>query len=208
MATIKIVLFDVDGVIINLPHYFSRELEEQGYEGARENLDSFFQGEDCRRSCEGKADAQTRIKPYLSRFGWTGTAKDYFRQQFEFEKKYFDSDLMNVVAKLRKNGIKCYLSTDQIYCRAKFLLDEMNFRNLFDGHFISCDIGFRKCHNEFWEHVMRELKKELLKVNPEDILYFDDAQNNVNVALKFGIQAEIYQNIDQVEALADHMIVY
>ncbi|MFA6096213.1 MAG: HAD family hydrolase [Candidatus Paceibacterota bacterium] len=196
----KVVLFDVDGVLINLPHYFSKELQRQGYEDAQESLNAFYQGEDSRQCSEGKADAQICIMPYLEKFGWTGSAGDYFERQFDFERKYLDKDLVSLVAELRGGGVKCYLCTDQMANRAEFLLREMGFGDIFDGHFISCRIGFRKCHEEFWDQVAAELKKEFPELKLDEVVYFDDIQNNIDVASRFGIRAFLYNGIDQVKA--------
>lgn len=70
----KIMLFDVDGVLINLPNYFSKELSEEGYGNAQESLNSFYHGEESRQCSEGKAEAERSIMPYLEKFGWTGSA--------------------------------------------------------------------------------------------------------------------------------------
>jgi len=199
MSKTKIILFDVDGVLIKLPHYFSNELENGGYENAEENLNLFYHGEDSRKCSEGKADAEKNIRPYLEKFGWKGSAKDYFERQFAFEKGYLDKDLISLVATFQRRGMKCCLSTDQMANRAEYLLDEMNFRNIFDKHYISCYIGFRKCHENFWNHVMADLEKEFPELDPDDVAYFDDNRNNIDVALRFGIRAFLYKDIGRLK---------
>lgn len=196
---IKVVLFDIDGVLIRLPHYFSRELEKQGYKNAIVNLDNFYNGIFKQQCLVGKVDVNKIIIPYLDRFGWKSTAKKYFNQQFNFEKKYLDYKLISLVKKLQNKGARCYLCTDQDENRAKFLLNKMDFKNIFDGYFISCRIGYRKCDNSFWIHVINKLKKEFSKVKAENIMFFDDNKNNVNVALKFGIHAFLFKNICQLK---------
>ena len=195
----KIILFDVDGVLINLPHYFSKELQKEGYENAPESLNSFYHGEDSRQCSEGKAEAERSVAPYLEKFGWTGSARDYFERQFYFEKKYLDDDLISLVAELRGRGVRCYLCTDQMANRAEFLLREMGFEDIFDGHFISCQIGFRKCHEEFWNWVVMDLKKEFPELKLDEVAYFDDIQNNIDVASKVGIRALLYRGIGQLK---------
>lgn len=197
MNKIKIILFDVDGVLIRLPYYFSIELEKQGYKNVKEILDSFFNGNDNHQCLEGKANAEKIIMPYLKKFGWTGTAKDYLKQQFHFERKYLDKNLISQVNQLRNQGVKCYLSVDQEGNRARFLLSEMNFQNIFDGHFISCYIGYRKCHDDFWSYVINELKKEFSNIKPDEIVLFDDVQDNIDVALKFGVKAFLFKDAAQ-----------
>jgi len=195
----KAILFDVDGVLIKPPHYFSKELQEGGYKSAEGSLNLFYHGEDSRKCSEGKADAQTCIMPYLEKFGWAGSAKDYFEQQFDFEKRYLDKDLISLVTRLRNKGIKCYLSTDQMANRAEYLLNEMEFKNIFDGHFISCYIGYRKCHENFWSRVIADLEKEFFGLRRDEIIFVDDIQNNIDVASGFGIRALLYGGIGQLK---------
>ena len=192
----KVILFDVDGVLIRLPNYFSQELDKRGYKGAEKSLTSFFKGSDNQECVEGKANFEKKIMPYLEKFTWKGTAEEYFQKQFQFEKKYLDQNIISRIEQFRARGIKCYLCTDNSKLRAEFILGEMDFKNIFDGYFISCFIGYRKCHNEFWSYLINKLGKEIF---PSEIVFFDDAQNNIDVALKFGIKAILFENIAQFE---------
>lgn len=198
MNRVKVCLFDIDGVLIRLPHYFSKELEDRGYKNVVESLNYFFNVEN-HQCLEGKADAEEIIMPFLKKFGWKETAKNHLKQQFEFERKYLDNEFISLVKQLRQKGVKCYLSTDQEKHRARFLLNEMNFQRIFDGYFISCYIGYRKCQNDFWEHVMNALKKELPDIKPAEIVFFDDIQKNIDIALEYGIQAILFKNMTQFE---------
>ncbi|MBA3046862.1 HAD hydrolase-like protein [Patescibacteria group bacterium] len=197
MKKTKIILFDIDGVLIRLPHYFSKELEDNGYNNVAESLNPFFNGDDGYQCLEGKADAEKNIMPFLKKFGWKGTAKSHLKQQFQFESSYLDKNFISLIKGLRKKGVKCYLSTDQEKNRAKFLLHEMNFKNIFDGYFISCYIGYRKCHDDFWKHALKILNKEFPDIKPDEIVFFDDIQSNIDTALKFGIKSFLFKNIKQ-----------
>jgi len=190
MRKIKAVLFDVDGVLIRVPHYFGTELEGRGYKDAAEWLRKYFHDGDHYPCLEGKGDLKERIEPYLRGFGWEHSVDEYFRQQLEFEGSFLDGEMMGIVAELRGRGMKCLLATDQEEHRLRFLLEEMDFRNLFDGCFVSCRIGCRKIDDGFWAHVARELADE--GIEPAEAAFFDDLQDNVDVALRAGIQAELF----------------
>ena len=199
MAKTKVILFDIDGVLIRPPNYFSEELEKQGYKKAEKNLTSFFQGSDYWKCLEDKASPEKSIMPYLKRFNWKETAGDYFKKQFQFEKKYLDQDLIKQIEEYRNQRMKCYLSTDKIKNRAEFFLNEMNFKNIFDGFFISCYMGYRKCHDQFWISAIKKLKKEIKGVKPNEIVFFDDIQNNIDVASRFGINAILFKDASQIK---------
>ncbi len=191
----KIILFDIDNVLIRPPRYFSEELEEQGHKDAVEHLKSFFLNEDWRKCKEGKADPFKLVAPYLKKFGWKKSAKEFFLQHAQFGEKYLDKNFISNIKKLKEKGIKCYLCTDQAKYKAEYLLNDMGFKDIFYKHFISHSIGYRKCHDEFWVYVLKELKKEFKDLDVNEIVYFDDSQDNVDLALKFGIKGFVFTDI-------------
>lgn len=197
MNKAKIILFDVDGVLIRPPYYYSHELEKMGYKDAVKVLNSFFSSENNWSCLEGKNDAYRIVEPYLKKIGWKKTAREYFQEQFIFEEQYLDKELVLMVDKLRASGIKCYLCTDQEKNRADFLLQEMGFEKIFDQCFMSCHIGCRKSGNQFWEHVMDELKKEIPGITPHEVIFFDDDQKNVEKAAEFGIRSHVVRDIEK-----------
>ena len=198
MTKIKVILLDIDGVLIRLPQCFSMELEKQGYSNVIESLEPFYHGSN-RQCLEGRADVEAIIMPYLKKIGWTKTAAEYFSQQFVFESKYFDKTFISLVKNFQNKNIACYLCTDQENNRAKFLLDEMNFSNIFDGYFISCYVGYRKCHDNFWIHTISKLQEKFPNIKSNEIAFFDDRQGNIDTALKFGIKAFLFTDMNKFE---------
>ncbi len=195
----KVILFDEYNVLTRPPHYFDQELESQTYKNVVENLNAFFKSDIIKQCNEGKADITKSIMPFLKKFGWEDTAENYLQQQFEFEAKYLDKDLLALIQNFRNKEIKCYLTTDQEKNRAKFLLENTQLGNSFDGHFISCLIGYRKCQDNFWAHVLRELKKELPSILANEIVFFDDIQKNIDTASKHGIQTFLFTDMKKFE---------
>jgi FMN phosphatase YigB (HAD superfamily) len=196
---IKIILFDIDGVLINSPHYFPVELERNGYIGAEKEIEKFYINGDNNKCNEGKADELKLIFPYLKNINWEKSSEDYFNEQYQFEKKHLDEQLLSMIEGFQKKSIKCFTCTDQTRHRAKFLLNEMNFQNIFDGQLISCFEGYRKCHDEFWINIFKKLKTEFNDIKKEEIVFFDDIQNNIDTAEKFGIKGFLFTNLNKFE---------
>lgn len=199
MSKPKIILFDVDGVLICLPNYFTKELENKGYAGAEEVMNPFYRGEINWAYTEGRSDAREMVGPYLEKFGWKGTAQEYFDEQFQFERRFLDQDLIALVVNLKNQDVLCCLATDQEKYRAKFLMDEMDFKNIFDKYYFSCEIGKRKCADEFWKYVLWDAEKDLPGIQPWEIVYFDDIQKNIEIASSFGIQSFLFTDKLQFE---------
>ncbi len=190
--SIKVILFDVDGVLLQTPHYFSHELENQGYKNAIETLNNYYWG--VHNQClEGKQETEITIEPYLKDIGWKDGAIWYFQSQYAFDKKHINKDLFASIGKLREDGVLCYLWTDQEQIRAKILLEQFNFQEKFDGYFISCRLGSRKSGSLFWESVLQTLQD----FNPSEIVFFDDVQTNVDKAKEFWIESRLFTDMEQ-----------
>ena len=105
----KIILFDIDGVIIRPPHYFWRELESLWYKNAEKILDDFFRKENT--ACtDWKVDTEKSIVLYLQRMWWEKTTEVFFQEQFEFEAQFFDKSFTKIVKDLQDRDILCYFT--------------------------------------------------------------------------------------------------
>lgn len=199
MSKPKVILFDVDGLLIRLPHYFTKVLEDRGYKGAGAVMEKFYSEEMNVVYNEGRGDAREMALPYLREFGWKGTADEIFDEQFRFEKDYLDKDLIDLIGKLKEEGTVCCIATDQERHRAKYILEEMGFKDIFDRWYISCDIGARKCDAKFWEKVLEDLGGIVPSAQAWDIVYFDDVNKNVDAASNFGLRSFLFTNKIQFE---------
>ena len=182
---IKVVLFDIDGVLIRIQKYFSRVLEDRGYKKAPEELDKYY-GSD--HACTtGNADPLIEVQNYLLGFGWEKSAKEYFDEQFMYEKQYLDIDMLENIRNLRRMNIPCFLATDQNHYRKSFLLNHLGLKKEFDGWFVSADLGYRKIENGFWESAISRLVQNSIVRNGEDIMFIDDRKANIDKAYEYGI---------------------
>lgn len=199
MSKPKIILFDVDGVLIRYPHSFSEDMKRRGYPEAKTVLEEFYDISHNRIYNEGRGDMQELIVPYLQKLGWQGSVEDFFKEQHEYSKRYLDGDMMALAPQLKQQGVGCYLASNQDKYRAHFLWEEAGLRDIFDGHYFSCDIGHKKDDNGFWEYVLEDIGKIMPGVQAWDIIYFDDAKGNIDAAAQFGIQSFLFTDKLQFE---------
>ena len=68
-------------------------------------------------------------------------------------------------------------------------IDNMELRERFDYILISADCGIEKPNREFYEKLIANLKEK-----PEDILFVDDDQENIEAAKKSGLSVLLYDN--------------
>lgn len=189
----KIFLLDADGVTLPKTGYFSdRYAAEFGV--AAESLRSFFQNE--LRECQlGTKDLREVLPKYFADWQWKGSIDELLQYWFA-DGNMPDPEVLAVVRKVRSEGVKCYLATDQEKYRAAYLWNDLGLSKEFDGSFFSCDLGACKTEAVYWQKVLEKLGNP----NPSDVEFWDDDQENVTVAQKAGINAHFFTNIGDFKA--------
>jgi putative hydrolase of the HAD superfamily len=187
--TIQAALFDVDGiVIIGRKQLFSHALaEKQGI--PREVVEEFFLN-NFRKCSFGKADLKEEIAPYLTKWNWQGSVDSLLKFWFETESAK-DPEVIKIISKLRSKGVKCYVATRQEKYRLKYIWENLGLKEHFDGVFSTCDIGYDKKDPEYFQYIFKELE-----LKPEEFIFFDDSQANVDNAKSLGIRAYHHDNIE------------
>jgi putative hydrolase of the HAD superfamily len=186
-SMIKTLLFDVDGVLVPHRLAFSKKLASD--HGVTREMTAPFFSEKLYSCLIGTADLKEEIAPYLPQWGLTHSVDEFLAYWFEAE-KVVDHDLLASIARLREQGKLCYLATNQERYRTAYLLREMGFSDRFEGVFSSCIVGCLKTDPGFFEQVLRSLKG----TEADEILFWDDLPENVEVARQVGLQAEVYTN--------------
>ena len=138
----------------------------------------------------GKADLREVILPYLKEWRWDRTVDEYLQAWFDFENQP-DTVLLAKIQELRTSWIQCHIATNQEKYRLKYLKKEMHFESLFDSIFCSAEMGLKKPEKAYYESIINTLR-----VDPSDIIYYDDAVENVESARKLGIRTVHYRSID------------
>lgn len=189
----KVCVFDADGVLAVPSEPFS-----YGY--ARRNsipIDLFqkFFREEFPRALVGQAD----LKDLLTKHSDTwqvGTPEEIMREWFDAENIQAEQAL-KVVHELKSRGHNCYLATNQEQYRGNFMKTVM-FPGLFDGYFISGEMGVKKPETGFFQQVIVKLQDDMPGITPEEITFFDDTLEHVEGAKQVGIDARHYTHVDQL----------
>lgn len=189
---IKVVLFDLDGVLVASEKIFSKRLVEE-YGADEASISQFFNGvfSEC---LVGKADMKEEIREYTNRWRWNGSIDDLLHYWFSNEANV-DERLLVVIQELRRQGIKCYLATNQEKYRTAYIANEMGFSKILDGIFSSSSVGYLKNCPQFFEYVLNQMAD----IKPEEVLFVDDSEDNIETAQDIGIQAEIYTDFNNFQ---------
>lgn len=191
---IKAIIFDADGMVIKKGPRFSDYLEKDSVIPVVITKD-FFENEfqDC---LVGKADLKEELSKYIEKWGWTRTVNDLLDYWFSVGKNV-DPDMISTIEKLRSEGILCYLATNQEKYRTEyFIRSEMDFGNVFDNVFSSAYIGFKKPQTEFFNHIMNSLPEGTER---NEVMFWDDDEDNVKEAEQFGFQANLYTDFEDFQ---------
>lgn len=182
-APVEVIVFDADGVLIP-PWGFARYLQQHHPEIAPQTS-SFFRGP-FTDAIIGKADLREILPDFLAQWAWPHSLDEFLTRWFEAEKET-NVELVAAIKRLREQGIRCYLATNQEQYRVAYMREQMGLGTLFDDIFSSCQIGCRKPDAAFYATVTAALA-----LPPQNILFFDDTQANVDAARASGWQAELY----------------
>ena len=191
----KAILFDADGVIIH-SEMFSLQYQKL-YGISNEAMIPFFKT-DFKPCLIGKADLIEVVTPWLIKWKWESSAKEFLDLWFKAE-DHIDQRMLNIIKQLRSKGIKCYLATNQEKHRTEYMKDQMGFDKIFDHVFSSAYIGYTKPAKKYYEFI---LNKTNLK--PEELMFFDDCQENVDGAKEINIQAHFF-NFEEFKNLIQHI---
>lgn len=180
------ILFDTDWVLVRSPMW-SEEYSYQAWIDPK-IMKPFFTGV-FQKCILWTADLREVIVPFLRDWWWEWSSDEYLQAWFDFENQP-DRELIAKIQELRRKWVRCYVATNQEKYRLKYLRNVMNFENLFDGIFCSAEMGMKKPDVEYYKKII-----DTLWVPPSDIIYYDDAHENIEVAKNLGIQSVFYTTI-------------
>lgn len=188
----KELLLDVDGVVIRPRNkYFSEKFSED-YRIPLDQILPFFKGE-YKKAAIGEVNIKDILPDYLQKWGWKGTVDDFLKYWYESEKDV-DQGVLKIVRELRKNGVRVHLVSDNEAGRAKYLMEVVGLGKEFDSGFFSSELGVTKSDPQFFQKVAEQLQTEA-----GNIIYFDDDQKNVDAAKGVGIDAHLFENIEDLK---------
>ncbi|NTW15447.1 MAG: HAD-IA family hydrolase [Candidatus Moranbacteria bacterium] len=197
MNDIKAILLDADGLLIKKQRYFSDILHEQ-YGVSAEMVIPFFKTRfrDCQKAT---ADLKEELVPFLKQWKWEGDVESFL--EFWFSQSVVDSDVLDVVRDLRERGLKCYLATDQEKYRAEYIEKNLGIGHELDGFFYSFESGLSKSDPRFFEVIL-----EKLDLSPEEVIFFDDEEENVEVGRSFGIKSVLIDGTEDFRSVAERYV--
>jgi putative hydrolase of the HAD superfamily len=186
---IKVALFDADGVVVTPEKIFSQRMHKE-YGVPKEELEKFFRG-DFQKCLVGSADLRELLASKVEGWNWKGTVDELLEYWFSNESQT-DKRVVDIVQQLKEKGIRVYLATNQEKNRTEYFKNQMGFGELFHGIFSSAEVGYIKNDIMFWEQVLNQVAAK-----PQEIAFWDDSKDNIEMASSLGITAYLYVGFDE-----------
>jgi len=184
----KAIIYDADGVIIRREKYFSQRFSDD-FGVSMDKILPFYKNE-FQLCLVGKVDLKEELKEYLAVWGWNKPTDELLDYWFRNEST-ISQELIDNIASLREEGTKCYLATNNEKYRVKYLLENLRMAQLFDGVFASCEVGFLKSDQEFWEYVGNQID-----CNFSEALVIDDEEKNLVSSQSLVFQTLLYKDFN------------
>lgn len=177
---VKVVLFDLDGVMIKDPIFSTVYAAEFGLtpEAMLPFLSGVFQ-----KCTTGEADLKKEIVPFLEAWKWTKSVDELIAYWMTHHQNV-DTMMVELVKQIRARGITVALSTNQEKYRTDYVWNTLGFKNYFDKKFISYEFGCRKPQTQFYTNIL----KQLPDIEPDQILFIDDSMNCIKGAESLGFK--------------------
>jgi putative hydrolase of the HAD superfamily len=192
----KWILLDADGVLQAPERPFVAVLDQVAGETAGAWLADTFRGDG--PVLTGKREALPALEDFLRSVHAEADPREVYARLWE--RITLHDDVLALVGSWRASGRRVALTTNQDPGRARFMRSVLNFNERFDRSYYSCDIGAGKPSARYFEYVLADLR-----IEPDEAVFIDDIQANVESARALGIEAYRWQHGDELTALASYV---
>lgn len=186
----KVALFDIDGVLNNAERFSVRFTNK--YKIPMDTVLPFFTGvfQEC---LVGKADLKMELQKVIDEWGYTGTVEELIKFWFEGEIN-INKDVLDVINDMKENGYKVIACTNQEKYRTEYLEEHLKLIELFNRVYSSAFMGIKKPDEEFFNFILKDQS-----INPQDLIYWDDDEENIEAASQLGIKSILYKSIEDIK---------
>ncbi len=199
-AEIKVVLFDLGGVLIELQGQPVKNEWMRHPEDHERNWARWLRSPAAQAFERGESSPDAFAEALIAEMDLT-VQPDAFIEHFTQWPKGLYPGVFALLDQLRQTDLAVALFSNINELHWPRVMDEMRLDGRFDHYFASHLIGQAKPSVDAFRYVSSELA-----VAAESILFLDDNQVNVDGALEAGMQAYVVKGIEQVRQLLEQRI--
>lgn len=192
MNTIKAIVFDVDGVLINSKNDKGEYLWQENIQaklGIDDKCLAAIYSENWNLVMKGRLGMQQHVAHVFSELSVDLSVDSFIDYWLKNDLK-INEDTITLVRQLKT--YKCYLGTNQDFLRAEVIWNK--FGQDFNGFFPSCHIGAIKPEVNFFKHI-----EHALNLASFEIAFIDDSKVNIETATGLGWICHHYKTVKEVK---------
>lgn len=194
------IFFDVDGVLIDGFHHKPERRRRwdatlEADTGIHPDRFQEFFVPDFMTAIRGEKDLEPVLQDWLTRNGFDMPAAALIRYWLEKDSQINAATYEAARVLAGVPALNLYIATNQEHNRARYLWNDLGFKNHFREIFYSAKLGCIKHEPRYFEQVMDHLSLDPAR---DTIIYFDDDPKNIDVAGALGWDAILYDDAGQV----------
>jgi putative hydrolase of the HAD superfamily len=197
---IKGVIFDVGGVLAIGKRllkirgaYHHKGLHEFMAKKFNVSLDQYFDSIDTpyARSIIKEITKKQFLNKVSKNFNTTSKKLEKFYKEAIKRNFKQNKELYNIAFKLKKQGYKIAILSDQWHISKEVLMPE-KYTKKFNAVIVSCDVGIRKPNPKIYKLVLKKLK-----LPAKNTVFIDNQKWNIKPAKKLGMNTILFKNNKQ-----------
>lgn len=115
-------------------------------------------------------------------------------KKLHFEKIYVNNSVLNLAKELKKKGYRIMILSNESVQGMNDKKTKFKLNEIFEKIYNSAEIGIAKPDSRIFEYLINDLN-----LTPENILFIDDWDMNIDAAKKSGMQAIQFHNAEELE---------
>jgi len=192
---IRAVVFDLNGVFLESRYLTDRLKEDFGIP-----IDESIK---VLKACMSIVRLDPKVKVYtfwkslLDKYHVDIDEEKFLEYWFSGESLVYD--LIDLCKELREKSIKVYILSNNFKERTEYYRN--NFPEIFenvDNAFFSWETGNVKSNIDTYTRLLKKID-----INGEDVIFFDDSQNNIDLAKKVGIKGYVFEDKEGMQEILE-----
>jgi len=183
---ISTLIFDLNGVFVTCPKLSKRFEDDfnvplEKFMPALKNIMGQVRE-------PGMKNVYSLWEPYLDDWGVGLNENEFLDYWFSEEKE--NTPLTDLARVLKSKGLQLIILSNNFHERSEYYTRNFPFLSeLFDGVYYSWQTGFVKPSVDAFRHVL-----EKHQLSPDECLFFDDSEKNIELARSLGIESYIFDD--------------
>lgn len=193
VTRIKAVIWDMGGVIFRTEDETSKDALAKKYGLTLDDLYRLvFASDSANQATMGVINEAQHWETIGAKFNISGNELDSFQEKF-WDGDMVDRDLIAFIGSLKEKYITGLLSNAWSGARS-ILTDQYQCLDVFDYSAFSCEFGLAKPDPAIYQKFLG-----MLKVEPQEAIFVDDLQKNIDAANQLGIHGIRFRDAQQAK---------